>query len=188
MDESRRLQRSWCSRGKSAFASDRWPHSDSVLRDALRILSLVRALHEAGYQRIRVHAGLSPSGTHWRCLITSADNVEKNGWTIKDVFSDVAHYSTGGGDAAFGWEDAGGRTEQELAHMFVDRFPDTAECGAGPDRAYADWFAGMMATAETGRLPIFFADLAIDLSGVSTPPPPGDNRSTGDQRASGVRD
>ena len=39
-------------------------------------------------------------------------------------------------------------------------------------RPQNEWFAGTMATAETGQLPIFFADYDIDLSGVSAPPPP----------------
>ena len=36
----------------------------------------------------------------------------------------------------------------------------------------SDWYAGMMATAQTGRVPIFYADFDIDLSHVSVPPPP----------------
>lgn len=57
--------------------------------------------------------------------------------------------------------------------MFVEWFPEMAACGTGYDRDYADWFPGIMATAETSRLPIFFADFEIDLSAVSVPPPPG---------------
>ena len=50
--------------------------------------------------------------------------------------------------------------------MFVERFPEVAVRRAGRDQAYADWFAGMMTTAQTGRVPIFYADFDIDLSHV----------------------
>ena len=161
--------------------------SGFVLRDALRVLSLVRALHEAGYQRVRVSTGLSPSGLYWRCLITSADNVQENGWAVTDPASNVVHYSTADGAAPFGWNDAGDEPARELARRFVERFPETAARGAGSDPAYADWFAVMMAIAETGQLPIFFADFELDLSGVSVPPP-GEIRRTGGTNASGDRD
>ena len=71
--------------------------------------------------------------------------------------------------------------------MFAERFPEVAALGAGSDQDYADWFAGMMATAQTGRLPIFSADFEIDLSAVSVPPPPGDIHPPGGAAASGVR-
>ena len=188
MDATRRPEGSWFARGRSAFSSDSPPQLGPVLHDALRVLSLVRALHEAGYQRIRVCTGLSPSGMHWRCLITTADNVEENGWAITNELSNVAHYSSGAGAAPFEWEDAGANGASELARLFVERFPETAARGAGCDRAYADWFAGMLATAETGRLPIFFTDFEIDLSAVLAPPPPSYFRQDGATGVSGVQD
>ena len=81
--------------------------------------------------------------------------MDENGWCISDGFSNVANYTTGDGAAPFGWEDVGDTAVRELAAMFVERFPRIAKRGAGCDKAYADWFTGMMATAETGRLPIF---------------------------------
>ena len=176
MENSPRTESSWFSQGKSAFSSDKFPQSGPLLRDALRVLSIVQSLHESGYQWIRAFTCLSSSGVHWRCYVTSADNVEDNGWTLKCTFTNVADYTSGDGAAPFGWDDAEKWTYPELALRFAKQFPALAECGAGSDQAYADWFAGMMITARTGRLPIFSADYAIDLSAVSVPPPPRDSR------------
>lgn len=181
MNDSRhpRGKTDWFALGKSAFASKR-PDTDTKdprLADALCLLSSVRALHEAGYQRIRVDAGLSASGAYWRCYVTTAGNVRTNGHTLlRSEFRDVAKYTTGQGSELFGWKDAAGKTPQELALVFIERFPDLARRGMGRDQAYADWFAGMMVTAATGRLPIFFADFDLDLSKISVPPPSDSDR------------
>ncbi len=185
MKDSRPSGDSWFAQGASSFASSHLVEPCPQFREALRVLSMVRALHEEGYQRIRAFGSLAPSGAYWRCAVTSADNVEENGWRIRDGFSDVANFTTGAGTAPFGWEDAGDMAVRELAAMFVERFPRIAKRGAGCDQAYANWFAGMMATAETGRLPIFDADFEIDLSDVRVPPPPG--RPPADRRHSRVR-
>lgn len=110
----------WFDRGKAAFSQGMLFMRGHALDDVLRVLSIVRALHAAGYQRIRACGFLAPSGLYWRCVITAR--------------------------------------------------------GAGCDRAYVDWYAGMMITAETGRIPVFFADYEIDISGVVVPPPPGHTR------------
>ena len=116
---------------------------------------------------------MSPSGMHWRCWLTTADSVSPDGWSSKThAYYNTASYSSAARAQMFGWEDAHDKNAKDLAQLFVERFPEIAERGKGRDQAYADWFAGIMATAEAGRLPIFFADYEIDLSGVSVPPPP----------------
>ena len=117
---------------------------------------------------------MSPSGMHWRCVLTTSDSVKPDGWSPKHGFCDAVHYSSASGAALFGWKDVDthDKNAKDLAQLFVERFPEIAERGKGRDQAYADWFAGIMTTAEAGRLPIFFADYEIDLSGVSVPPPP----------------
>lgn len=146
--------------------------ADPMLRQPLRILSMIHELHEAGYQRIRICAGLSPSGGSWRCYVTHSNNVEPDGPFPKSWMEDVASYSVGAEYVPpFGWDDARAKKPRQLARMFVERFPRIAEAGRGEDRAYADWFAGMLAAARKGRLPVFFADYEIDLSSLSPPPP-----------------
>ena len=174
--KSRERKGKWFDMGESAFASTHPLASlgNPELLRALRFLLVVRSLHDAGYQRMRISAGMSPSGLHWRCYIGTADNVETDGWSIVDSYSDVVGTSFGNdtGNRLFEWEDVGGKSAGQSARMFVERFPEMARRGLGHDEAYADWFAGMMATANTGRLPVFFADYNIDLSEVSVPRPP----------------
>ena len=61
--------------------------------------------------------------------------------------------------------------ERRIWRRLIGRFPWIARRGAGRDPADASWFARMLGAAETGRLPIFFADLEMDLSGVVVPSP-----------------
>ena len=76
--------------------------------------------------------------------------MQENGRIVTDPASNVVHQSTADGAAPFGWKDAGDNPARELARRFVERFPETAARGAESDRAHADWFAAMMAIAETG--------------------------------------
>lgn len=144
------------------------PPSDPVLRRALRVLAMTHELHKAGYQRLRIAAGMAPSGTHWRCDITSADNVDKDGWSPRDEHL-CAHFSTGQGEQYFGWADGAGKSARQLAHMFVNRFPQIARRGTGQDRVYAGWFVDMLGAAENGRLPIFYADWDISPNPLEMP-------------------
>lgn len=148
------------------------PPADAPLRRSLRVLAMVAELHKAGYQRLRIAAGMSPSGCHWRCHITHAGNVRANGWEPLDWKNGVASYTSGDEDLYFGWKDAPGKSARQLAQFFVDRFPDLARRGAGRDRTYAGWFVGMLGAAESGRLPTFFADWDLEPVEAEMPPPP----------------
>ncbi|KXV06423.1 hypothetical protein CR51_11930 [Caballeronia megalochromosomata] len=53
-----------------------------ALRRAVRLLAAVHELHKAGYQRLRISAGMAPSGMHWRCYLTSADNIREDGIAV----------------------------------------------------------------------------------------------------------
>ncbi|MFN3327058.1 MAG: hypothetical protein ACK5AZ_26500 [Bryobacteraceae bacterium] len=115
---------------------------------------------------------MSPAGTHWRCHITSADNIEPNGWEIINWHEDVANYSTGDEGRFFGFSDAPGKSARELAVMFIERFPRIAERSVGRDWAYAGWLTEALGAAEHGRLPIFFADYELHPTTEEMPPPP----------------
>jgi hypothetical protein len=147
------------------------PSSNVSVRRAGRVLAMIHELHKAGYQRIRIAPGMSPSGNHWRCHVTTADNTQLNGWEPINQEEDVVNYSTGDEDRFFGWADASGKNARQLAQMFITRFPNLAKKGAGRDRPYAGWFVGMLGTAENGRLPIFFADYDLESTESEMPPP-----------------
>jgi len=145
-------------------------------RHATRLLTMVHELHKAGYQRIRFSSGMAPSGIHWRCSITHASNMTRDGLHIgpSRAGDEVAHYSTGAGDCYFRWPDAPGRSARELGNMFLGRFPTIARGGLGRDWAYAGWLTEMLGRAERGEpsgFPVFFADYPIDMEPTDLPPP-----------------
>lgn len=148
------------------------PPDDAERRCMLRLLAMVLELHKAGYQRLRVVPGMSPSGMHWRCCITSANNVRANGWEPKDWEAGIAVYTSGQKDRYFDWHDGQGKTARQLAAMFLKRFPELARSGAGWDWPYAGWFVTMLGAAEAGDLPVYYADHDVDLPTVGLPPSP----------------
>ncbi|WP_146193619.1 hypothetical protein [Sphingosinicella humi] len=154
------------------------PPNDPDVRRAVRILSMVHELHKVGYQRLRIAGGMGPSGCHWRCSILPADMVCENGWEPKwgargRAGEDglAAEYSTGEGVNYFGWSDAASDNARQLASKFVVRFPDIAKAGRGLDFPYAGWLTSALGRAETGQLPVFFADYEIHLDPQTAPPP-----------------
>lgn len=146
------------------------PPEDPLIRRASRVLAVIHELHKVGCQRIRIAPGVSPSGCHWRCAITHAANVKSNGWEPLDWSTGVVTYTTGDEDRYFGWADGVGKSARELAQMFVDRFPDLCRLGRGADPIYAGWYVQMLGAAESGRLPIFYADYELEHDAVGPPP------------------
>lgn len=139
-------------------------NESAEIRRAVRLLQMISELHKAGYQRIRIAPGLSPSGCNWRCNITTVDNIQSNGWEPIDWNRGTAFYSSGQESKYFDWDDAPGKTARQLAHLFIDRFPDIAKAGIGIDYEYVGWYQTMLGEAEQGNLPCFFADFDINIS------------------------
>jgi hypothetical protein len=156
----------------------RAPSTSDVVRHATRLLSMVHELHKAGYQRIRIQPGLSPSGAHWRCNITYAGNVAADGYSIRafDIEGGhVAPYSSANGSDYFGWRTAGSLNARQLAQIFVSSFPLIAEHGVGRDWPYAGWLTDVLGRAEQGRpedLLTLYADYPVDRDVLATWRPP----------------
>jgi len=156
------------------------PLDDASERRALRVIAMVHELHKAGYQRLRISPGISPSGAHWRCPITHAGNVLPNGWEIRDfdtASGELALYTTADGALYFDIPGADKLNSRELATAFLAAFPKLAEKGAGRDWAYAGWLTEMLGRAEQGGFENFVAlyadwDLAPEHFRMWSPPPP----------------
>ena len=165
------------------------PQLDPAHRRALRVLRMVHELHKLGYQRLRIAPGMSPSGCYWRCAITHAGNIlDSHGATLRDHDRDVAHYTSGQDNEYFGWSVAREDTVRQLAARFLERFPEIARLGRGPDWSYAGWYVQMLGFAERGAFPIAYADWTLsppagcmattqDDDGGLPLPPPGEARS-----------
>ncbi len=132
--------------------------SNPATRYAQQVLLMVHELHKLGYQRLRIVPGMSPSGCYWRCAVTYTGNILISHGAMAKDFSDAARYTSGQGNAYFGWEDARHDTARQLALKFVERFPEIARKGQGTDRPYADWYVQMLGFAERGIFPVAYAD------------------------------
>lgn len=128
---------------------------EAYYRRCTRVLAMVHELHKAGYQRIRILPMISPSGGHWRGIITYAGNVADDGyhildWDMDDRVGSVARYSSSQENEFFGWKDAHSLNARQLAQRFVERFPVIASKGEGTDWAYAGWLTDVLGQAEAG--------------------------------------
>ncbi|MGH2585920.1 MAG: hypothetical protein ACRDJE_13485 [Dehalococcoidia bacterium] len=158
-------------------------HPEPHIRRAQRVLQMVHELHKRGYQFLRIIPGMSPSGLHWRCTITTRSNIlATHGARARDYDADAARYTSGQDNEYFGWTDARQDTARQLATKFVERFPELAEKGRGRDWEYAGWYVEMLGHADRGALPIAYADwdrepdprwlptLGTEESGLPMPP------------------
>ena len=130
-------------------------------RNILRLLGMVHELHKQGYQHLRIHSGLAPSGCYWRCAIfpkglspQDQDRYYQKG--DPDIL--VARYTSGDEKGYFGWDDCAQDDARHLAIKFLGRFPKIAGMGRGRDWAYTGWFTELLGIAEHGRFPISFWD------------------------------
>ncbi len=130
-------------------------------RNALRLLGAVHELHKQGWQLLRIHSGMAPSGCYWRCAIFPNILTPKQRERFYKKVSPtnlVARYSTGDGRQYFDWADCAQDDSRHLARKFLERFPKLCEMGRGRDWAYAGWFTEMLGHAENERFPICFWD------------------------------
>ena len=103
--------------------------SDHIYRKVLRLVS---ELHLRGYQCLRIAPGMSSSGMYWRCSITPVANIlASHGAQLQD-WEKAATYSSGMERNYFNWNDAAHCTPNQLAEMFIARFPEIAAAGYGP--------------------------------------------------------
>ncbi|UDF14611.1 macro domain-containing protein [Antiquaquibacter oligotrophicus] len=149
------------------------PHDD-IARDIesalwkatpLRILQAVRVLHERGYETVRIHPGMSPSGMYWRGMLVAGD-------------TELLGYTTGNGADVAGMDVTAATTPDALADHLLTLAPGlTPE----PNPRYTEWYRGLLERVEEEyALPIAFADY-FDASegweigwgsGVRVPHPP----------------
>jgi len=132
--------------------------TEKMVSDCRRLLYMVRELHDMGYEQLRIAPGVAPSGLFWRLSVSAASNtLPENGAIMRD-FDQGAHYSSGGGDRYFDWDDAANDSPRELAEKFVERFPHLSAEGRNSDPDYASWYKEMLDRTEPDGLPYAYAD------------------------------
>lgn len=123
-----------------------------TFRAARNVLEMIGELHQMGYEGLIIHAGLSPSGLHWRVEISAAQSTE------------VALYSTADGTKYFGWSEVENNMPQELAHKFREHFRvliDKAHLSASK---YVVWYAEMLRQSAPLGLIEQYCDWEVDYS------------------------
>lgn len=158
-----------------------------------KVLLLVLELHLRGYQRLRIAPGMSASGVYWRCSIAPVSLISAGHGARMTRFDDraAALYTSGQGDAYFGWDDASHATASGLARRFLERFPMIADAGRGRDWMYSGWYVEMLHRTYPNAFPYAYADwetpnthiptIAIGIDRrVEVPlPPPGEALAEG---------
>jgi hypothetical protein len=138
---------------------------DMAQRNALRLMGMVHELHKQGWQRLRIHSGMAPSGCYWRCAIFARDLTPKQQeryYKSPGPTNLVARYTSGQERHYFDWADCEKDDSRHLAQKFLQRFPKICKLGLGRDWAYAGWFTELLGHAENGRFPISYWDGMTD--------------------------
>jgi len=108
---------------------DRMPHA--------RLMALLRALHQAGYQRLYLYSWPKPSGLHWRWhIFTGPRNWMQRNWR-EGWYGSGADYNL---NPVLGWGDGPGASADALARALASFDPQGLAQGLGRDQDHAEWF------------------------------------------------
>jgi len=122
---------------------------------------MVLELHKQGYQKIRIVPGLEAQGKNWRCAVTHVGNIQRTHGALMSMNpadENIAYYTTEKSNEYFGWDDAQTDGPRQLVDKFIRRFPLIVALGRGRDWEYTGWYVSMLGVAETGNLPVAYAD------------------------------
>ncbi|MCG2586822.1 L-asparaginase [Massilia sp. TS11] len=109
---------------------DRMPHA--------RLMAMVRALHQAGYQKLYLYSWPKPSGLHWRWhLFTGQRNWLQRPWR-EGWYGSGADYNF---NPVMGWGDKPGASTDELIHALAKCDPHGLAQALGRDEDHTAWFA-----------------------------------------------
>ncbi len=108
---------------------DRMPHA--------RLMAMVRALHQAGYQKLYLYAWPKPSGLHWRWhLFAGQRNWMQRPWR-EGWYGSGADYNV---NPVMGWGDTPGASTDELIHALAKFDPQGLAQALGRDDDHTAWF------------------------------------------------
>jgi hypothetical protein len=145
---------------------DRMPHA--------RLMAVVRALHEAGYEKLYLYAWPKPSGLHWRWhLFTGQRDWMQRPWR-EGWYGSGAEYNN---NPVMGWGDSPGATTSELIDALARFDPQGLAQALGRDEDHTAWFANVCEQLLPGYMYSLDMERAVTSHGgvgglVDTPPVP----------------
>jgi hypothetical protein len=111
---------------------DRMPHA--------RLMAMVRALHQAGYEKLYLYSWPKPSGLHWRWhLFTGQRDWMQRPWR-EGWYGSGADYNV---NPVMGWGDSPGADTDELVTALAKFDPHGLAQALGRDEDHTAWFAGV---------------------------------------------
>jgi hypothetical protein len=110
-------------------APDRMPHA--------RLMAMVRALHQAGYQRLYLYSWPKASGLHWRWHLFTGPRQWMQRPCREGWYGSGADYNF---NPVMGWGDAPGATTDELVHALARFDPQGLAQALGRDEDHTAWF------------------------------------------------
>jgi hypothetical protein len=160
--------------------------AQNIVTQCRNVLLMVHELHLYGYQRVRAIPEMAASGKYWRCVIAPASVVAVDhgarlvgeGRANGEIRAQTATYTSLDGNRYFAWEDIYPYADpRELATIFLERFPEVAEAGRGPDWAYAGWYMEMLLLTHPDQFPFATADDETPETFLRTASPKRDRRN-----------
>ena len=115
----------------------------------IRIMHMVKELHQRGYSSLYLYSGLSPSGMHWRYEI---GQMIADQWPVKSPWVKSSVQSTG---ATIWAED--NSTVTLLADGFESHYQNRLTLNPKPT-AYSHWYADILDVLATEEPLVFFED------------------------------
>lgn len=118
----------------------------SLMFAGRKLMLAVSILHGRGFEKLRIHAGMAPSGCYWRYQLKVNDSL---------LFGPRGSLSD---QKCFDWGDAPEFTPEELADLMEEKFSDLLEDAKGTDSPYVEWFKTIVKESEPDGLFIEFWD------------------------------
>lgn len=123
----------------------------------LKLLQGVRELHRRGHHDVRAIPAISPSGMHWRLLVTSIEALDGTGLLLEEADAEAIHYSTGMTTEFADTRVTLTTTPAEVASAVLRTLPHLVQDAFDP--GHAAWFEGLVHLVErTGELPAAYSD------------------------------
>ncbi len=111
-----------------------------------KLMLAISILHSRGYGNLRLKAGMSPSGCHWRY------HLKVPGCSVSEAKGSLTNQES------FNWGDTDESSPEDLADSMVSNFPELLAAAKGFDPAYSKWITMIIEESQPEGLFIEYWD------------------------------